>query len=127
MNPSAQIPPYAGPSAPQPAAATEGTARVIYILYLVSLAVGLTALVGVVMAYVNRASAPAGLDTHYRYLVRTFWIGLLYSVVGFILAFVLVGFAVLLFTAIWLIVRCVKGLSWLGAKQPVPNPGTWLW
>lgn len=127
MNQPAQFPPAApGPTSTQIASA-ESNARIIYILYLVSLVVGVTSLVGVVMAYVNRGTAPAGLDTHYRFLIRTFWIGLLYGVVGMILSVVLIGFAVLLFTAVWMIVRCVKGMNLLAQHQPVPNPGTWLW
>ena len=34
------------------------TANLIYILYLVSLIVGVTALVGVIMAYMNKGEAP---------------------------------------------------------------------
>lgn len=117
------------PAPPTPAqvASSESWARVVYVLYLVSLAVGVTSLVGVVMAYVYQGSAPEGLRTHYRYQIRTFWIGLLYAVLGGLLTLVAVGFLVLLFVAVWLVVRSVKGLKLLGERQPIPNPDTWLW
>ncbi len=52
---------------------------VIYALYLASIITGgLTALVGVVIAYVYQGKGPEWLDRHYRYQIRTFWIGLLY-------------------------------------------------
>ena len=42
---------------------TEGTAKVVYVLYLVGILFGLTAIIGVVMAYVNRGDAPEWLRT----------------------------------------------------------------
>jgi uncharacterized membrane protein len=104
-----------------------GPVTVIYVLYLVGLVVGITHLIGVVMAYVNRSGAPEWAQTHYRFQIRTFWIGLLYGVVGLVLAFVIIGWFVLIFTAVWLIVRCVKGMKFAAAAQPYPDVTTWLW
>jgi len=77
------------------------SAKIIYILYLVSLAVGLTAIVGVVMAYVNRTEAPVWVATHYRLQIRTFWIGLLYAFISLATFFVFIGFLFGLFTLVW--------------------------
>ncbi len=118
------------PQEPQPAPAApagDGPAKLVYVLYLVSLALGVTSIVGVVVAYQYAGEAPEALKTHYRFQIRTFWIGLLYSLAGFLLTFVLVGFAVFAFVAVWLIVRCVKGLRWLDRREAVPEPATWLW
>ncbi len=118
------------PQEPQPAPAApagDGPAKLVYVLYLVSLALGVTSIVGVVVAYLYAGEAPEALKTHYRFQIRTFWIGLLYSLAGFLLTFVLVGFAVFAFVAVWLIVRCVKGLRWLDRREAVPEPATWLW
>jgi uncharacterized membrane protein len=102
------------------------TAKIIYVLYLVGLATGLTLLIGVIMAYVNKDQAPEWLQSHYRFQIRTFWIGLLYCVLGGILSIVLIGFLVLLFWVIWLIVRVVKGFKYLEQRQPVPNVESWM-
>ena len=118
------VPPPA--PAPQPAQ-SDTSAKIIYILYLLSLVVGVTSLVGVVMAYVNVGDAPEPLKSHYRFQIRTFWIGLLYGVVGVLLTFVAVGVLVLVFAAVWLIVRCVKGLKALDRREPYPQVTTWLW
>jgi uncharacterized membrane protein len=108
-------------------AKTGGAVTIIYILYLVGLVVGVTSLIAVVMAYVNKGSGPEWADSHYRFQIRTFWIGLLYGVVGVILLFVLIGWLVLLFSLVWMIVRCVKGMKYAGMSQPYPTPGAWLW
>jgi len=103
-----------------------GTANIIYILYLVSIAVGITSIVGVIMAYMNNDGAPAWLRSHYRFQIRTFWIGMLYGVIGMVLTAVFVGFAILLFVLVWWVVRCVKGMRALGERREVENPGSWL-
>jgi uncharacterized membrane protein len=102
-------------------------ANVVYILYLVSLFTGLTGLIGLIMAYVNYGNSEPWVKTHYQFQIRTFWIGLLISVVGVITTLILIGWLVLLFGLIWLIMRCTKGMSLLGRREPVPNPETWLW
>lgn len=103
-----------------------GTANIIYILYLVGIAVGLTTLVGVVMAYVNKTDAPAWMETHYRFQIRTFWIGVLYGLAGALLSVIGIGLLVFPLLLIWWIVRCVKGMRALGDRAEVSNPGSWL-
>ena len=105
---------------------TEGTAKIVYILYLVGIVVGITAIIGVILAYINRNDAEDWLQSHYQFQIRTFWIGILYTVIGGILTFIVVGYLVLLFWLIWLIVRCVKGLKYLSENQAHPNPKGWI-
>jgi uncharacterized membrane protein len=102
------------------------SANIVYILYLVGLIIGITPLVGVIMAYLNRGEAPDWVKSHYQFQIRTFWIGLLASVVGALLIIILVGWIILLVAAIWWIVRCVKGMQYLGRQQPYPDPTTWM-
>jgi uncharacterized membrane protein len=114
------------PAAPN-AAAEAKTANLIYILYLVTLVVGVSELVGLIMAYVHKDTAPAWIQTHYRFQIRTFWIGLIYICAGVITVFLVVGWFILLFFAVWYILRAVKGMKLLGGGLPHPNPATWLW
>ena len=102
-------------------------ANLVYILYLASIVIGLTSLVGVIMAYVYQPTAPAWVQTHYRFQIRTFWITLLYGVIGGLTAIVGIGFLILLFTLVWFIVRCVKGMQRVSAGLPMENVTTWLW
>jgi uncharacterized membrane protein len=127
MDPSQPLPTTPAPPPAGRAAPSDSTAKIVYILYLVSIAVGVTSLIGVIMAYLNVGEAPEPLRSHYRFQIRTFWIGLLYSAIGFVLLFVAVGAVVLLFVAVWLIVRCVKGLKYLDRGEAYPNAASWLW
>ena len=101
-------------------------AKLVYILYLVGILIGITGLVGVIMAYVNRGDAPDWLKSHYQFQIRTFWIGLLYMVLGSLLLVFIVGYFIWLFWLIWLIVRCVVGLKQLEKNEAVNNPTSWM-
>lgn len=102
------------------------TTKLIYILYLAGIVVPFVGIIGVVMAYINKAEAPEWVQSHYQFQIRTFWIGVLYTVIGLILSVILIGFLVLLFTVVWHIVRCVKGMKYLDAQQAHPNPTGWM-
>ena len=115
------------PETPPATADNGSTANVVYILYLIAIVVGLTAIAGVVMAYIYRGDAPEWVRTHYRFQIRTFWIGLLISLVGTLLTWIGVGFLILAALLVWWIVRCVKGMKALGERRPIENPATWGW
>ncbi|MDQ0317558.1 DUF4870 family protein [Amorphus orientalis] len=100
--------------------------QLIYVLYLASLVVGVTAIVGVIFAYISRGKADGWVVSHYTYQIRTFWIGLLYSLISAVLAVVGIGFLLFIAVAIWGVVRCVKGLQATGKSEPIENPQTWL-
>ena len=104
----------------------ETQAKVIYALYAIGVVLGATVIVGVVLAYIARDDAPNWLASHYRFQIRTFWLLLLFSFIGAVLTLVLVGYLVLVATAVWLIVRCVKGWRHLDRREPVDNVETWL-
>lgn len=110
----------------QQAPSSEGTAKVVYILYLVGIIFGLTGIIGVVMAYINKREAPDWLQTHYQFQIRTFWIGLLYVLIGMVSSVILIGYLVLLFWVVWLVIRCVKGMKTLDQKEAHPDPAGWL-
>ncbi len=105
---------------------TKTSARIIYILYLVSIIIGITAIIGLVMAYVNKDDGSDWLKTHYRFQIRTFWIGALYLFISVVLSQVIIGLFVLLFWFIWLVVRCAKGLKYLEREEGYPNPVGWM-
>lgn len=94
---------------------------VTYILYALSPFVGVTAIVAIIINYIKRDDTRGTLyESHFRWQIRTFWWGLLWTVVGGALIFVLVGFAVLAANGIWMIYRVVRGfLNWNDAK-PMP-------
>ncbi|MDR5876510.1 DUF4870 domain-containing protein [Halomonas sp. CUBES01] len=101
-------------------------AMVIYALYLASFVLGLTSVIGVVIAYVYKGKGPVWLDEHYRYQIRTFWIGVVYGIICLLLTPILIGFLLMLVLAVWLIIRCVKGFKGLQEKRAPSNVTTWL-
>ncbi len=118
-------PPPVQPSAPVSSLADERQmAMVIYILYLVP--AGITHIVGVILAYVSRTTAPDWLKTHYTLQIRTFWIGLLYFVISCALCAILIGIPLLAAVLVWFVLRCAIGLSRLSRGEPYPTPESWL-
>lgn len=93
-------------------------AIIIYVLFGAGIFIPFAALAGVVYAYVERGKDPI-LDSHLTFQIRTFWWGLLWSVVGFILAIFIIGFAVLLAWVVWLAVRIITGIQLAQENQPI--------
>lgn len=107
-------------------AGSKGNANLIYILYFVGLVVPFVSIAGVVMAYMGKGKGDALMENHYNNQINIFWKFVLYSVIGFILTFVIVGILVLLAALVWFIIRNVKGMQALSAGQPIANPGSWM-
>ena len=100
--------------------------QVVYFLYIAGMFIPVLVLVGLVIAYVNRGKAGGWVDTHYTWQIRTFWIGLLYSVIATVLVLLLIGFVLYLAIAVWVIVRCVVGLQKASRDEPIANPESWV-
>lgn len=114
------------PAVETPAANDKGYALAVYLLYLIGFLTGITALVGVIIAYVKKPTATGFLQSHFQFQVRTFWIGLLYLGVGSFLLFLYVGGPILLWWFVWTLVRTIKGLILLNDGRPIPQPTSWL-
>lgn len=86
-------------------------AVVVYILQALAFFTGgLTALAGVIVNYIKLDEvAGTWVEPHFRWQIRTFWLGLFWTVLGTITTFLLIGWLILLATSIWLIYRVVKG------------------
>jgi uncharacterized membrane protein len=99
--------------------------QVIYVLYLASFVIGITGLIGIVMAYINRGKAGGWIETHYTWAIRTFWIALLGGLISAMLLIVGIGFILAFAVAIWVVVRCVVGLQAVSRGEPIRNPESW--
>jgi uncharacterized membrane protein len=116
-----------GPDAtPEPIVPSTDIALIIYILYFLGYFTGITAIIGVIMAHIQLETADPMLATHYRFQIRTFWIGLAYIVVGSILSLIIIGAAVLAWWFIWSLIRSIKGVLALNERRPIADPGSWL-
>lgn len=95
--------------APVPPTRDFGAAWTAYALYAVGALLWWPAAIGLVICYVKRGDERSGfIDSHYRWLIRTFWLSLLGYVV--FVAVVLIG--------IWPIVRDV-------IRTVIENQGAW--
>ena len=110
----------------QPILSNASMALIVYILYFAAYFVGITAIAGVVIAHVQKGSGNAMLDSHYDFQIRTFWIGLLYTIVGFVLMLLLIGWLVWLWAFIWSLIRNIKGILALNENRPIANPTSWM-
>lgn len=94
----------------------------VYILQGLSFFLGgITALAGVIINYIKLDDVRnTWVEPHFRWQIRTFWIGLLWSVIGIVTTFLIVGWFILLGISIWFIYRIVKGaLALNDGKAPV--------
>jgi uncharacterized membrane protein len=100
----------------------------VYLLYFTGYFTVITAIMGVIIAYVkvDDDDTDPVLRSHYRFQIRTFWIGLLYNAIGIPLCLVLIGFPILAWWLIWSLVRIVKGMLLATEHKPIANPTSWL-
>ncbi|MDI9244812.1 hypothetical protein [Marinobacter sp. CHS3-4] len=95
----------------------------VYILQALSFFVGgVTGLAGVIVNYIKLDDVrDTWIEPHFRWQIRTFWIGLLWGVIGLMTIFILIGWLILLAISIWVIYRIVKGALALNDGLP-PEP-----
>ncbi len=72
-------------------------------------------------AHVKASSADEVLRSHYRFQIRTFWIGLLYLVLGWLLVYVSIGILILFWWLVWSMVRTLIAGA-LGRNAPDGGP-----
>ena len=96
----------------EPLGSPKGPATAVYALYAVSFFVGITAIIGVIIAHVKKAEARGTwLYSHYAWQIRTFWWFVAWMVLGVILLVVVVGYVVIAGALVWFVYRIAKG--WL--------------
>ncbi|QSP94634.1 hypothetical protein LPB19_15905 [Marinobacter salinisoli] len=103
------------PAKPDPVVRRSDPARnlavVVYILQALHFFTGgITPLVGVIINYVKLDDVQGTwVESHFRWQIRTFWIGLLWTVIGVLTVALIIGWFILLGVSIWMIYRIVKG------------------
>lgn len=119
-NPTIQISP---PPIEDPAA--KKVAYGIYFLYLAAIALPMLPILAIIFAYIFENDAKGILLSHYRFLIRSFWIGILYFGVSAVCVILIVGWILLPLCIVWWVIRLVKGLKSLLRNEPIANPETW--
>ena len=89
---------------------------------------GMTGIIGVVLAYVARGEVSEDLKSHYTFIIRTFWFSFMFGVLAFLafLTLILIPFAILMFLAntIWVLVRMITAMVKLSKGEAISDPGT---
>lgn len=95
-------------------------ALVGYILYALSIIIPFASIAAVILAYLKRSeSRGTWVESHFNWLIKTFWVGLIGTIIGIILMFVVIGWFVLLAVTIWVIYRIIRGWLALSENRPV--------
>jgi len=110
----------------RPIASDNIFAGAVYLLYGVGYFTGISALIGVIIAYVKVDDTDPVMQSHFRFQIRTFWIGLLYLAIGLPLSLVLIGLPIVAWWFIWSMIRIVKGGLLSIEHKPIVNPRSWL-
>ena len=97
-----------------PESETKKYVYAVYILQALSFVLLVTAIIGIIINYVKDEDVKGSwLESHFEWQKKTFWYGLLWTLLGVLTAFLLIGYAVLTVTAVWLIYRIAKGWIFL--------------
>jgi uncharacterized membrane protein len=119
-------------------AAGRGYVVVIYGLYISSIMAVVTAPLGALIARLRLGRGEPWLDTHLRFQIRTFWLGVLAAMVALLLWQVagVLGlspvyawsFGYLFFTCgiAWMMARCAVGIHRLTSNRAIDAPKSWL-
>lgn len=102
---------------------------IVSLLYLVGIVTALPTILAAVLAFIwrgERTNEPWE-ESHYRYHVRTFLIGLAYGAIGLLTMLLGVGVLILLLIPVWMAVRSIVSLAAAQRREPVARPTSWLW
>lgn len=100
---------------------------VSYVLMGVGLFAGITSLIAVIICHLKRDDAAGTLyESHYTWLIRTFWWSLLGFVIAAVTSFVGIGYVIWLVVWVWVLYRLIKGFLAFNERRPMPEPQAWL-
>ena len=99
--------------------------KMVVVMYLVGLIFPVLYVVGLVMAYVFRQDAKAWMVDNFRFLIRTFWLGILFWIIAGLLCFLFIGFILIPLIIVWWVIRCVVVFRLIEKGSAHQHPATW--
>lgn len=94
----------------------------IYALFALGIFGLVPAIGGVIMAYAKRNELRGTIYfSHLQFLLKTFWITLIFSIIGYFTLIFLIGFPILLLTFGWYIFRVVSGFLHLRENRAITS------
>jgi uncharacterized membrane protein len=86
----------------------------VYILQALSFVLVVTSVIGLIINYIKDEDVRGSwLESHFRWQKRTFWYGLLWTVLGTLTTTLVIGWLVLGILTFWLIYRIARGWIYL--------------
>ncbi len=96
---------------------------ITHCLYAAGVFLGITAVVGVIIAYIKRGETAGSIyQSHMTYAIRTFWWGTLFGIIGLFTTFLIIGFPILIFGTVQYLVRVVRALLAIFDDKAIANP-----
>lgn len=92
---------------------------VAYVLHLIGSVTALPSIAALVLNYVKRRDTGSVLGSHHDWMIRTFWWAVLWSIIGFILTLVFIGWLVLGLVWLWYVYRHIFGMIRLANGEPM--------
>lgn len=110
---------------PDKSVSDKSLTSLIYLLYALSLVLGVTALVAIVMNYVKRDDVQGTwLESHFRWQIRSFWFAVMWIAVSGLMVLTIIGvpfaLVLLLIAGLWILYRVVRGWWNLMQRQTMP-------
>lgn len=94
-------------------------AIIAYALMVVGFFTGIFWFIGAIWGMVKKGEAKGTLfEDHYDNIVKTFWWGLAFSILGIVLSFFVIGYIILLMVWIWSMYKVIKGLARITSNKP---------
>ena len=92
--------------------AAKTNALIAYGLMVIGLFTGIFWIIGVVWAMVKKEDAKGTIfEDHYSNIIKTFWWGFILTIIGVMLAFMVVGYFIIIAVFIMSIYKIIKGLA----------------
>lgn len=96
---------------------------VAYLCYAVGIVLQVLVIAGLIIAYIQRNDDTSDWrNSHYTWLIRTFWISIVVAVAAALTSFLGLGFIFAIALLVWYIIRLVKGWQFYAKQQPIPDP-----
>lgn len=94
---------------------------ITYVLHVLAPFTGITGIAAVIISFIKvNETQSEFIRSHHRWLLRTFWWGLLWSLVCYVLTFVLVGILGFVALGIWWLYRTIRGFINYSERRPMP-------
>jgi uncharacterized membrane protein len=109
----------------EPSESERNTLLIAYVLFFATFVTGVAGIAGVILCHIKIGeSANEFLRSHYRWLIRTFWFTVLWTVLCVVLMFTIIliplcwlGLGVV---TLWHIYRLVRGVINFSERRPLP-------